>query len=67
MHRKLGRIGYTHGHDLHRLTFPGQTHHASSWAARVAIPLQLHFAPPPLLEVPAAAVSVVDLESADSM
>ncbi len=37
--------GYTPG-ELHRLTFPGQAHNASSWAARVALPLQLLFPPP---------------------
>lgn len=42
MHRALDRVGYTPT-DLHRLTFPGQGHAASSWAARVAIPLQLLF------------------------
>jgi predicted alpha/beta superfamily hydrolase len=57
MHRTLGRVGYTHGHDVHRLTFPGQAHDAAAWAARVAIPLQLLFAPAPLLQVPAAAVT----------
>jgi predicted alpha/beta superfamily hydrolase len=57
MHRTLGRVGYTHGHDVHRLTFPGHAHDAAAWAARVAIPLQLLFGPPPLQQVPAAAVS----------
>jgi predicted alpha/beta superfamily hydrolase len=47
MHRALDRIGYSPA-DVHRLTFPGQSHNAGSWAARVAIPLQLLF--------PAAAV-----------
>ena len=47
MHRALGRAGYTAA-DLHRLTFPGQSHNAEAWATRVALPLQLLF--------PAAAV-----------
>jgi predicted alpha/beta superfamily hydrolase len=42
MHRALDRVGFATS-DLHRLTFPGQSHAASSWAARVAIPLQLLF------------------------
>jgi predicted alpha/beta superfamily hydrolase len=42
MHRALDRVGYT-PLELHRLTFPGQAHHAGAWAARVAIPLQLLF------------------------
>lgn len=42
MHRALERVGYTPS-GLHRLTFPGQAHNASSWAARVALPLQLLF------------------------
>lgn len=45
MHRALGRVGYTAA-DLDRLTFPGERHDASAWAARVGIPLQLLFAPP---------------------
>jgi predicted alpha/beta superfamily hydrolase len=51
MHRALGRVGYTPGSDLHRLTFPGEAHDASAWAARVAIPLQLLFAPLPPAEI----------------
>lgn len=42
MHRALDRVGYAPT-ELHRLTFPGQSHAASSWAARVALPLQLLF------------------------
>lgn len=57
MHRALLRAGYTSGRDLHRLTFPGQTHDASAWAARVAIPLQLLFSPPSLAQVPAKAIA----------
>ena len=34
---------YEPGKDLHVLTFPGHRHNAASWAARVAIPLQLMF------------------------
>jgi predicted alpha/beta superfamily hydrolase len=56
MHRALARAGYVNGVDLHRLTFPGQTHDAAAWAARIAIPLQLLFAPPPTAQVPAAAI-----------
>jgi predicted alpha/beta superfamily hydrolase len=51
MHRALGRVGYQPGVDLHRLTFPGQAHDASSWAARVSIPLQLLFPAPVPSEV----------------
>lgn len=42
MHRALGRIGYSPS-DLHKLTFPGHSHNAAAWAARIAIPLQLLF------------------------
>jgi predicted alpha/beta superfamily hydrolase len=49
MHRALGRAGYTPA-ELHRLTFAGQSHNAAAWATRVAIPLQLLFPPPPLVE-----------------
>jgi predicted alpha/beta superfamily hydrolase len=47
MHRALGRVGYTPS-ELHRLTFPGQSHNAEAWSTRIALPLQLLF--------PAAAV-----------
>ncbi len=52
MQRALVRAGYTSGDDLHRLAFPGQAHSTAAWAARVAIPLQLLFPPPPLTQVP---------------
>lgn len=42
MHRALDRVGYTPT-ELHRLTFPGQSHAAASWATRVSLPLQLLF------------------------
>jgi predicted alpha/beta superfamily hydrolase len=45
MARALSLHGYTPGVDVHRLSFPGSTHDAPSWAARVAIPLQLLFPP----------------------
>jgi predicted alpha/beta superfamily hydrolase len=45
MVRALLAHGYRHGVDLHRLTFAGAAHDAASWAARVAIPLQLLFPP----------------------
>ena len=45
MFRALVTKGYTPGIDLHRLTFPGSTHDAASWSARVAVPLQLLFPP----------------------
>ncbi len=57
MHRALVRAGYTNGEDLHRLTFPGQAHATAAWSARVAIPLQLLFPPPPLTQVPAKSIS----------
>lgn len=47
MIRALMRHGYIAGVDLHRLTFTGHTHDAAAWAARVAIPLQILFPPPP--------------------
>jgi predicted alpha/beta superfamily hydrolase len=46
MVRALSDHGYRPGFDLHRLTFTGQAHSASSWAARVAIPLQMLFPAP---------------------
>ena len=52
MHRALVRVGYTPA-DLHRLTFPGQSHNAASWAARISIPLQLLFPPTPVREAEA--------------
>lgn len=57
MHRALLRAGYTNGEDLHRLAFPGQSHSTAAWSARVAIPLQLLFSPPPLTQVPAKSIS----------
>lgn len=65
MHRALSRLGFAPGVDLHRLTFPGQTHDAGSWSQRVAIPLQLLFAPPPAAQVPAAAISDSPVEAAE--
>lgn len=59
MHRALVRAGYVTGQDLHRLTFPGETHDAAAWSARIAIPLQLMFPPPPTAQVPAAAIEAV--------
>jgi predicted alpha/beta superfamily hydrolase len=56
MHRALVRAGYTQGEDLHRLAFPGQVHSTAAWSARVAIPLQLLFPPPPLTQVPAKSI-----------
>jgi len=47
MFRALVSHCYQPGDDLHYLLFPGHTHDASSWAARVAIPLQLLFPPTP--------------------
>jgi predicted alpha/beta superfamily hydrolase len=35
------------GEEFHYLLFPGQKHDAASWAARVAVPLQLLFPPTP--------------------
>jgi predicted alpha/beta superfamily hydrolase len=58
MQRALVRAGYTNGEDLHRLTFPGQIHSTAAWAARVAIPLQLLFPPPPLTQVPAKSIAL---------
>ncbi|AKT40109.1 alpha/beta hydrolase [Chondromyces crocatus] len=52
MLRALLLQGYVAGTDLHRLAFTGQTHDANAWAARVAIPLQLLFPPPPSSHVP---------------
>ncbi len=57
MQRALVRAGYTNGDDLHRLAFPGQAHSTSAWSARVAIPLQLLFPPPPLTQVPAKSIA----------
>jgi predicted alpha/beta superfamily hydrolase len=51
MQRGLVRAGYTNGEDLHCLAFPGQAHSAAAWSARVGIPLQLLFPPPPLTQV----------------
>jgi predicted alpha/beta superfamily hydrolase len=56
MQRALVRAGYTSGEDLHRLTFPGQAHSTAAWAARVSIPLQMLFPPPPLTQVPAKSI-----------
>jgi predicted alpha/beta superfamily hydrolase len=56
MQRALVRAGYTNGEDLHRLAFPGQVHSTAAWSARVAIPLQLLFPPPPLTQVPAKSI-----------
>ena len=57
MQRALVRAGYTNGEDLHRLAFPGQVHSTAAWRARVAIPLQLLFPPPPLTQVPAKSIA----------
>lgn len=43
MERALVGHCYAPGDDLHVLTFPGHRHDSTSWAARVAIPLQLVF------------------------
>jgi predicted alpha/beta superfamily hydrolase len=55
MTRALSLHGYTPGVDVHRLSFPGSTHDALSWAARVAIPLQLLF--PPVYRAPEATLA----------
>jgi predicted alpha/beta superfamily hydrolase len=52
MFRALTSQGYVAGVDLHRLVFAGHAHDTASWAARVAVPLQLLF--PPELLTPAA-------------
>lgn len=57
MERALVRAGYTNGVDLHRLTFPGQSHSTAAWSARVSTPLQLLFPPPPLTQVPAKSIA----------
>lgn len=57
MQRALVRAGYRSGEDLHRLAFPGHAHSTSAWSARVAIPLQLLFPPPPLTQVPAKSIA----------
>ncbi|MCA9588894.1 MAG: alpha/beta hydrolase [Myxococcales bacterium] len=57
MQRALLRAGYEGGDDLHRLAFPGQSHSTAAWSARVAIPLQLLFPPPPLTQVPAKSIA----------
>ena len=57
MQRALIRAGYTNGEDLHRLAFPGHTHSTAAWSTRVAIPLQLLFPPPPLIQVPAKSIA----------
>ena len=57
MQRALVRAGYESGEDLHRLAFPGQSHSTAAWSARVAIPLQLLFPPPPLTQVPAKSIA----------
>ena len=57
MQRALVRAGYVNGEDLHRLAFPGQAHSTAAWSARVAIPLQLLFPPPPLTQVPAKSIA----------
>jgi predicted alpha/beta superfamily hydrolase len=62
MHRALLRAGYVNGVNLHRLTFPGHSHEAAAWAARVAIPLQILFHPPTLTQVPEKSVSTSALE-----
>jgi predicted alpha/beta superfamily hydrolase len=57
MQRALVRAGYMNGEDLHRLAFPGHVHSTAAWSARVAIPLQLLFAPPALTQVPAKSIA----------
>jgi predicted alpha/beta superfamily hydrolase len=57
MQRALLRAGYVNGDDLHSLAFPGQSHSTAAWSARVAIPLQLLFPPPPLTQVPAKSIA----------
>ncbi len=54
MFRALTSHGFVSGVDLHRLVFTGHTHDAASWAARVAIPLQLLFPLPPEVQTPLA-------------
>lgn len=43
MFRALVELGMQPGVNVHRLAFVGATHDAASWAARLAIPLQLLF------------------------
>jgi len=57
MQRALVRAGYANGEDLHSLAFPGHTHSTAAWNARVAIPLQLLFPPPGVIQVPAKAIA----------
>ncbi|HSB37121.1 MAG TPA: alpha/beta hydrolase-fold protein [Thermoanaerobaculia bacterium] len=45
MRRALTGHCYEPGRDLHVLAFPGHAHDAASWAARLAVPLQLLFPP----------------------
>jgi predicted alpha/beta superfamily hydrolase len=47
MFRALASHCYEPGVHFHYLLFPGHKHDAASWAARVAIPLQLLFPPTP--------------------
>ena len=43
MHRALTRAGFDMQNEVHRLVFPGHQHEASSWAARISLPLQILF------------------------
>lgn len=47
MYRALVGQCYRPGSDFHYMLFPGHKHEAASWAARVAIPLQMLFPPTP--------------------
>jgi predicted alpha/beta superfamily hydrolase len=46
MYRALVAHCYEPGNDLHVLAFTGHRHDASSWAARIAVPLQMMFPRP---------------------
>jgi predicted alpha/beta superfamily hydrolase len=46
MYRALVAHCYEPGHDIHVLAFTGAKHDASSWAARIAVPLQIVFPRP---------------------
>jgi predicted alpha/beta superfamily hydrolase len=48
MHRALKKAGFDLATEVHRLVFPGEPHHAASWASRVALPLQLLFPRDPI-------------------
>ena len=46
MYRALVAHCYAPGEDIHVLAFTGHEHDASSWAARIAVPLQIVFPRP---------------------